>query len=351
MASDRRAVLPPLHRPLPAGSLAAPTRRLPRPRTLKALWRLVRHYGVDLVRYARGSSTIVGDVDRQRLEAKLTINYHRIEKGLALPSPRPGFGQPHVAGLIADTTTYLNRYGPADIINTIVSTLIIYRDFNKVNGMHFECVETFINYYKNEIKAAAGGTLRVSRKDIERKTAPVSADFFLSRHSIRQFAPGDITDGQLDEAVRLAQHAPSVCNRQAGRIYLVSGASMAACLRLQNGNRGFGQQLARLAVITSDLRNFVSVGERNQCWIDGGLFAMTFCYALHAQSLGTCMLNWSVEQDKDDALRRLIGIPDHEVVVMMMGIGKLTEEFDVARSRRRDLEEVRRFIRSGEHDG
>jgi len=320
-------------------------RRLARSRSLKALLRLLMHYAYDFRRYARASSTIVGETDRQRLEARITINYHRIEKGLALSSPHPGFGQPHLATLIADTNKYLDIYGKSDIVDTVLATLRCYYDFNKQHGISVAIVDKFLEKYQNYENRAVGGTLHVAKYTIQEATQTVKDAFFLSRHSIRQFSSEDIPDNQLDQAVQLAQHAPSVCNRQSARVYLVGGASMGSCLHLQNGNRGFGEQLARLAIVTSDQRNFVSIGERNQCWIDGGLFAMTFCYALHAQGLGTCMLNWSVENEKDKALRRLVDIPDHEVVIMMMGIGHLPDELDVARSRRLDLEDVRRFVR------
>jgi hypothetical protein len=45
-------------------------------------------------------------------------------------------------------------------------------------------------------------------------------------------------------------------------------------LSYQNGNSGFGHTVPALFVITSDMRIFEKSGERNQGWVDGGLFAM-----------------------------------------------------------------------------
>jgi nitroreductase len=118
---------------------------------------------------------------------------------------------------------------------------------------------------------------------------------------------------------------------------------MQAALSHQNGNRGFGYRAQGVLVITSDLRAFVNAGERNQCWVDGGLFAMSVVYALHSLGLGCCMLNWSMEAAADRAMRKEMGIPDSEAVITMTAVGHLKERFKVARSHRRPLHEIAHF--------
>ena len=92
--------------------------------------------------------------------------------------------------------------------------------------------------------------------------------------------------------------------------------------------------------MTTDTYRFFSVGERNQCWIDGGLFSMSLVYGLHSLGLGSCCLNWSVEKEADQKLRRITGIPQSEVVIMMIGVGHLPEKLVVARSMRKPLETI-----------
>jgi nitroreductase len=82
------------------------------------------------------------------------------------------------------------------------------------------------------------------------------------------------------------------------------------------------------------------LGERYQGWIDGGLFAMTLALALHARGLGACFLNWSVPSARDKQLRRLIGIPDSELVITMMACGHLKPRFAVPVSQRKPLDAV-----------
>ena len=57
--------------------------------------------------------------------------------------------------------------------------------------------------------------------------------------------------------------------------------------------------------------------ERNQGWIDGGMFAMSLIYAFHALGIGTCCLNWAVDSRTDRTLRSVVSMPDHEAVIMM----------------------------------
>ena len=165
--------------------------------------------------------------------------------------------------------------------------------------------------------------------------------FFSHRFSVRHFSEEPVGRELLHSALRMAQKSPSVCNRQSGRVYVFDndelGSSVLAC---QNGNRGFGHTANKILVVTSELGSFLSAGERNQCWIDGGLFAMSLIYALHSLGLGVCCLNWSVEFERDEELRRVAGIRDSENVIMLLAVGHLPERFRVACSQRRPTEEV-----------
>jgi nitroreductase len=103
-------------------------------------------------------------------------------------------------------------------------------------------------------------------------------------------------------------------------------------LSFHNGNKGFGHKLGAVLIVTADLRALYEIGERNQAWIDGGLFAMSLVYALHAARLGTCMLNWSVDCEHDQVFRKEFDVPDHEVIITFIGVGCVPHIFEVAAS-------------------
>lgn len=142
-------------------------------------------------------------------------------------------------------------------------------------------------------------------------------------------------------AAEVAAKAPAVCNRQSGKIYITrSPQKIAQLLEIQGGATGFGGDVKALAVLTANLRNFWNVGERNQVWIDGGLFAMSFLLGLHARGLGAVSLNWSKSPRKDRELREAIALPEEEVVIFLVGIGHLPDELEVAQSWRPPADQI-----------
>ncbi|WP_198149651.1 nitroreductase family protein [Azoarcus sp. CIB] len=279
------------------------------------------------------------------MESKVLKAYHRIEKGLALRQPRVGFGADAVASLLSDVSDYLDRFGCDATTAAAVNSLVEYQAFNEENGHVDDCFARRLAVLRGRHSGvpdcAVGGTEVVRREDILGHARQDLKHFFNSRYSIRNFSEAEVAPELIAEAVRLAQKSPSVCNRQAARVYSVRDKNrQSALLRLQNGNRGFGEQASVILVVTARIDCFHTVGERYQSWIDGGLFAMSLIYALHSLGLGSCCLNWSVERQQDRRLKEAAGLGMGEEVIMLVAVGHLPEEFRVAQSPRRSLNEV-----------
>jgi len=90
-----------------------------------------------------------------------------------------------------------------------------------------------------------------------------------------------------------------------------------------------------LAIIVADTGVFFDASERHEPYIDGGLFSMSFMYALTSQGIATCCLNWCVTPENDKQLKRLLDIPANEVVIMLMAVGHPEDESFVPRSPRK----------------
>jgi len=282
-----------------------------------------------------------------KLRAKIVIGYHKIEKGLSLREPRPGFGVAAVNQLVADLSIYKNRYGSDETVRIALDALMAYYAFNCAAGVHDQILEKKIaGLLENtpdsqEYESCMGGVFEVSRDELLSDANLDLTLFFQSRHSIRHFSTEEVDLTLIERAVSMAQYTPSVCNRQPWKIYAFTDADdNQRILSLQNGNRGFGDQARVILIITSPLDHFVSMGERNQPWIDGGMFAMSVVYALHSLGLGTCCLNWSVRPPKDKQLKAVANIPQSEVVIMLIAVGHLPAHLSVARSARKHLDEV-----------
>lgn len=300
---------------------------------------LAWNYWSDLIRYLRWSHT--GRADRHLAQAEYDIfkEYHRIEKGLSLKEPKPGFGQSKVQALLSKINAYEKDPGHSHaVVKAAVGTLLDYRSFNVANGVPLPWLDLWIDRRAAEVLEHAerdGGVERTTKAEILSKTEMVSEAFFLSRHSIRNFSGGDVPLAVIEKAADIARKTPSVCNRQGPRTHCFMNASQA--LKWQSGNAGFGHLASRALVITSDVQAFSSLGERHQPFVDGGLYAMSIVYALHSLGYGSCMLAWDQTRRKNAAAKAALGIPDNEVIIMMIAVGTLPDELLVANAYRREL--------------
>jgi nitroreductase len=314
-------------------------------RRMLARVKVLSSYGYDARRFLGASSAGRSADDAERLAAHISMDYHRLEKGMALPSPRYGFGKDVVVRLMRNIGRYESTYGPSDVTLFGRGALAEYRRFNaaKVAPELESQVDAFLS---NETPSdPCGGVAILTSQTLFPFDSDVAQRFMLSRHSVRQFDGRPISEEVLRKAVRIAQQAPSVCNRQSARVFASNDREkMNEMLRFQNGNRGFGDTLGAVIVIGSDMRAFTSLGERNQCWVDGGIFAMSLALALHSMHIGACMLNWSVEPGRDRALRRCLGIDDNYAIITMMGAGYPPDSLVVAASPRRRTESIVRFV-------
>lgn len=308
---------------------------------------LLRAALYDFLRYAKYSSAVNYDDDEEKLRAIITATYHNIEKGLSLPAPRLGFGRDNLAKLVGYIDECLQRFGPKEYLQVPISVLGAYVRYHEHHGND---VGTLRDQWRrleagNTLQltdsSPCGGVIEVTRAEVFAATSPVNLAFFEKRFSCRQFAPDPVTQMEVEIAVRVAQKAPAVCNRQSGRVraYL-DQRDILRILALQGGARGFANGVRALFCITTDQRNFNGVGERYQAWIDGGLFGMSFIYGLHMQGIGSCCLNWSKDGSQDLAMRKLLKLPDNETIIMFVAAGHLPIQMTVARSIRKPLEEV-----------
>ncbi len=329
------------------GMLPAKTERQLRAsyRHLRYQLQLNRAGRADIQRFRRRSG-LIRPHERAVLQAHIIKSYHRVEKALALPNPRPGFGA-HAVGLLLDEVAeFLNHFGNDHAVQAAMNTLDEYVRFNAQLNADVGGVTKRLAQLKGhpalQIATPAGGTKMVDAKTI-RSTIPSDiTSFFFSRYSVRQFSNQPVALGQIESAIRIAQKSPSVCNRESGHVFVVlKRQTIDQLLSFQNGNRGFGDQAQALLVVASRIDCFHTVGERYQHWIDGGMYAMSLVYGLHAQGLGACCLNWSVEPHEDRAFKQAAGIDDAYSVLMLIAVGHLPDQpFKVAQSPRRPIEEV-----------
>lgn len=280
--------------------------------------------------------------DKSHLKYYLTKHYHIIEKGLALPEPRLGFGQPKILDVIAKTEVYEKLYGIDDLVCSIRKTLIDYMKFNKNEGFVFsENFEKTVNDFLSRSDIVGKGGLKYINK-ITASTLSLEEfnEFAQGRVSVRDFSNESVPDGLLYSAVEVARSAPSVCNRQGWKVHYYSDkVKIKEILKYQNGNTGFTDVIDKLIIVTADAKAFTSY-ESNQIFIDGGLFSMNLLLAIHAAGLGSCPLNTCYPSFTEQKVKTVSEIPDNERLIMMIGVGCLKDQYSVAYSPRNPTTDI-----------
>jgi nitroreductase len=307
--------------------------------------RLLADHLYDFRRNIRWSSAVDRGDSKAKLAALVTMAQHSLEKGLSLRDSRPGFGPDHVRLLIGRVERYLDHCGEDQTVWNALNVLEEYCLHAERSGVDVAHVREALERLRGQAPAGAayvpGGTREVSREDVHRQAKVDLGRFFASRSSIRSFTDEEVDLELIEAAVRMAQKTPSVCNRQSSRIRVLKDpVQKQEALRIQGGSRGFGDQVDKVLIVTSDISHFQASGERNQGWIDGGLFAMSVIYALHSLGLGTCALNWSKDRSTDREFRAAIGVPESESIIMLIAVGHLPDRFRVAQSPTKPLSEA-----------
>jgi hypothetical protein len=301
----------------------------------------------DLKRYLLYSGVFRQNT-REYLVAQVIHTYHGLEKGLTMPNRRLNFGHDAVLTLVRLIKQYVCSYGKpigqvAHAIGVLKAYLIMHKEVDGTDNIEFwNEIHALVDEYPN-IKPSIQPHLTA-----DMFYANVNSDFehfARSRHTLRHY-DGPVDEDDIKKAVALAMTAPSACNRQPVRVHCISNQIIKdKVLNLQSGNRGFGKNADKVLIVTGDLSDICWVDERYDLYTNCGIFIMNLCYSLFYYKIAHCILNWSigVNPQKDIELHQVTGIPDNEVVAAIFTCGKTPNEFDVAQSPRKSVDEILLF--------
>ena len=295
-------------------------------------------YRTDINRYEK-YSFVQGDCQlKEQYEASITRLYHTIEKGLAYTNYRAGFGSDNVKALMAELQHYVSQgYDiEASFYKTALCVLHRYIEKNKF----YKHIDVKLNEAVAKLPGLPndeGGILEFHPVDANQMHGMDYQDFAKNRHSIRHFSETPVDIEKVKHAVGLAQLTPSACNRQGWRVRIIADKTVLEnVLKNQNGNRGFGQEIDKLLLVTSDLRYFNNDREIFQAYIDGGMYAMSLINSLHYECIGTIPLSGSLTQEQDVNVRKILGLDDAEVVILFIGVGNYPDKCQTTKSIRHE---------------
>jgi len=266
--------------------------------------------------------------------------YHRMEKSLCFRNRKPTSGWDAACDFVHLLEN--KRDGNDSLLFHELVGLKVLDCFTQNSTITSDEHVRVVEYLKENAdfskSQAQGGVQPLKARDVQLGVLESPEQFFMSRHSVRDFKNLTVNKEIIDRALSLALKTPSVCNRQAWFVYhLDSRSQIDEALTLQNGNKGFGHEVPCLLIITADLSAFDAANERYQHWIDGGMFAMSLVLSLHSLGLSSCCLNWDQGPINDLRLRTTIPLKKRHTVIMMLAVGYQNDEIKVCYSARKPL--------------
>lgn len=314
---------------------------------MRSIHSLLKEYYYDFKRYYNYSSLNAYDIEKS-LIGKIILEYHVVEKGLTMPDTRLGFGRDRVLSLCKSIIEYINKFGTDDEqLRHSISVILEYEQYHVNNNYSIDNdISDRIKIIRNNCCITSLSKQKeVSKEDYYKYRNGAFDLFSNSRTSIRNFSPKNINSIQIKSALNLAQNTPSACNRQSWRTYVYSDSTeINQILALQGGNRGFGHLTNKLIVVTCELGMFSTINERNQIYVDGGMYAMNIIYSLHFYEIAACILNCSHSKLKDLQMRKLCKIKESEVFIVMIACGIAPDNFKVANSKRYSISKTNNFV-------
>ena len=282
-------------------------------------------------------------------EAKILRQAHILEKGMSLTIPKDKFGVEKANILLDMIMEFLSEgfsFDKSTVISNALGIVNAYLNFHAKKGYFPEeiiskynsIMSGIINYNVNGIF----GVQSITKQEMDVKIHSEFPDFFISRHSIRQFDDTPVDLSSIRSAVTLAMKAPSACNRQSCKVYFYNNSKVNYKLgNLISGNNGFDNEVQNYLVITSDISAFYDSFERNQTYVDAGIFTMALTEALHYYRVGSCILQNGEIVDKNKKIREICdNIPENEKIVLFIAIGNYKDNIVYAVSKRKSLEDI-----------
>jgi len=314
----------------------------------KNLGHLLLNYLYDIYIFMKYSSVFSSN-NEEKLLGRIGYYYHAIEKGLINNPLRYRFGKDKINHLVANINKWIKSgYDLSDSqFIASCSVLLKYYNLHKSVKIHIndiisdETLDLIEKYGCDEV----GGTFTLNATDYFKEQFAPFESFSNSRHSIRHFRSEKIDVSKIENSVFIARNAPSVCNRQSVEVYLINNKEITQdILKIQSGMNATSENVQQIIIITSEIGAFISPVERNQMFVDGGIFLQNLLYALHFNGIAACALNWSKPFFYEFNIRKHLKISHQKRIISAIAIGYPKDNLKVPFSSRKNVDEILRVI-------
>lgn len=187
---------------------------------------------------------------------------------------------------------------------------------------------------------AKGGVKKIDRSEFSLAQTKGFEELAKSRYSVRYFSGEKVRKDSIQLAVEIAGKTPSACNRQPWKVWhVVSEDLISYFKRIHKGFSLDQQNLTNLLVVAVDRRAYSYPLERNQAYVDGGLYSMSLIYALTSLGLATCALNSNLPLRTLKDFKTRLDIPNEYTVIMFIAVGNYKDLNHCPKSYRSSVKE------------
>lgn len=269
---------------------------------------------------------------------------HRLEKGLCVRNPKALWGFDKAMRLV-DLLCAEEKKSKGDLQAVRIGKAVLSAYISAKEQCEAQAEKDKLAALKKKIEEKGlrfenntdGGALTVNHADVafDKSEMAIIERLFNTRHSVRDFADTPVDMEKLKYAVSLALRAPSACNRQATKVYVISGEQRA---KAGGGNEYYADKY----LIICGCMSAYSLSEMNDWIVSSAIFSGYLSLALHSVGIGSCCFRKALvgKSQFNDNIRALCHIPENEQIVLEMAIGNYKDEFVVPVSQRRLPEDV-----------
>lgn len=307
---------------------------------------------IDIVRFSKSASFSTYDNNYDQICSRIIYNVHAIEKGMSHEENlRLGFGKKALSNLNDALVVYLKSNFSKQSFAYIQGVSIIksYVDFH--DNYNFRCdflkeiIDPKIIEEANKVDIMKSGIKIVRLKDKLNNDVLNFEELALNRTSIREFSGEPVDLDLIKKSIKIALKTPSVCNRQGWNALVVSNKeTIKTLLNLQRGFKGYPRLPEILIVVSTSNSTFLSPVERNEAFVDGGLFSMSLLYALESLSLAAVPLNAMMNSKDEKEIRKVTQIDGANQIIMFIAVGKFKDRTAVPVSERKSVNDITRYI-------
>lgn len=287
--------------------------------------------------------------NKENVRRNIMFFAHGIEKGLSHANFRPKFGISALKNLSRNLDLW---YEFKDFDDTFfnIGLAAMKKYFVKHEELGIDVSDRkkyFSKKILNLIDSSTGEMGGVDVISMNNRSTLLNSNSFEDvvrrRRSLREWSDESVDISKIRSAIDIAITSPSVCNRQNTNVYVVTDSNkIDKALKTQGGMVGY-KNPPILILVTNDIKGSSFFTERNQAFIDGGLFVMSLLLGLEYEKLAAVCLHTMVDSQQDLKIREILDVPESEALITFIAIGNLKESLLTPHSQRLKIDDILRM--------